>query len=457
MSERNPISTPANKALSGVISAVQKLRESQGQGKAPKKAVINDIIAGDVDIISLEYTSIDANKTYDFINQVKIINIYESIFKAAIFAELEVADPAAILQDVNIKPGDYFTISFKTSKSNSDATTYILGVHAISNLSMKSNLKMQTYTIRLVSPEALRNSVSAMSLKFKDSPSNVVRQIFNSYIKTDKKVNIDGTRSIEDLPPFTAMRPFAAVNYLLRYSYSSKYKSSAYVFFENKNGYQFTSIEKLIEQGVKSQKGSSTSDKEFFYDALTKEATENVTLRNILALKKISSGNFLDASKVTNRVNTYDFTRGNYTSFLFSAGNEEFELLSGKSKTPNLTNFDQSYGKLTKEIEFVPISSDVTDKDLSKYLAKRKGFSRFLEQDIMQILVYGDTELTVGNVIKCTIANPTTFDSNKSAAAKKSGLYLVSSLRHMIINTDRPQHLISMELRRNSPMENENA
>jgi hypothetical protein len=74
----------------------------------------------------------------------------------------------------------------------------------------------------------------------------------------------------------------------------------------------------------------------------------------------------------------------------------------------------------------------------------------------MQILVYGDTELTVGNVIKCTIANPTSFESNQNKPAQKSGLYLVTSLRHMILASDRPQHLISMELRRNKPLEKKN-
>ena len=457
MSERKTFLTEFARALDGPIRAVQKLRELQGQGAAPKKIVDKDIIPGDVDIISIEYTSIDMGKTYDFSNQVKYINIFESIFKPAIFAELEVADPASILQDVDMRPGDYITLTFKTSKSNTDPTKYVMAISEIGNLSLKSNLKMQTYTLVLASPEVLRNSVSTLGMKFKDSISNSVRTIFDVYIKTDKKVSIDGTRSIEDMPPFTVMRPFQAINYMVRYAYSSKYKSSAYVFFENKNGYQFTSLEKLIEQGVKSQnKGNLTTDKEFFYDSVTKESIKDLTLRNILALKQISSGNFSDASKVANIVNTYDFKTGKYNTFYFRADTEEFELLSGKSKTPNKAAFDQSFGKLTKEIEFVPISSDVTDKDLAKYLASRKGFSRFLEQDVMQILVHGDTELTVGNVIRCTIANPTSFESNQNKSAQKSGLYLVTSLRHMILASDRPQHLISMELRRNKPLEKYN-
>lgn len=457
MSERKTFLTQFARALDGPIRAVEKLRELQGQGTAPKKIVDKDIVPGDVDIISIEYTSIDMGKTYDFSNQVKYINIFESIFKPAIFAELEVADPASILQDVDMRPGDYITLTFKTSKSGTDPTKYVMAISQIGNLSLKSNLKMQTYTLVLASPEVLRNSVSTTPMKFKDSISNSVRTIFDVYIKTDKKVSIDGTRSIEDMPPFTAMRPFQAINYMVRYAYSSKYKSSAYVFFENKNGYQFTSLEKLIEQGVKSQnKGNLTTDKEFFYDSVTKQSIKDLTLRNILALKQISSGNFSDASKVANIVNTYDFKTGKYNTFYFRPDTEEFELLSGKSKTPNKAAFDQSFGKLTKEIEFVPISSDVTDKDLAKYLASRKGFSRFLEQDVMQILVYGDTELTVGNVIRCTIANPTSFESNKDKLAQKSGLYLVTSLRHMILATDRPQHLISMELRRNKPLEKYN-
>jgi len=449
------ILTDVNRALSGAIGAVEKLRKLQGQSAAPQKTPSNDIIPGDIDIISIEYTSLNQNKSYNFVNQVKMMNIYESMFRPAIFAELEVADPAAILQDIDIRPGDLFSISFKTSKSETDPTTYILAVKEVGNLSIKSNLKMQTYTIMLTSPEVLRNSVTAMHLKFKDSVSNVVRNIFKNYIKTDKKVNIDGTRSIEDLPPFTAMRPIAAINYLLRYAYSSRYKSSAYVFFENKDGYQFTSIEKLIEQGVKSQQNGNTfTDKEFFYDSATKESTKDVTVRNILALKKLSTGRFEDASKVTNLVNTYDFLRGNYNQFLFSTGTEEFQSLSARlttTKTLNAADFNDSYGKLTKEVEFVSISSDSTDPEFAKILAKRKAYGRFLEQDIMQIMVHGDSELTVGNVIKCTIANPSSFESNDKELAKKSGLYLVTSLRHMILNTDRPSHMVSMELRRNKP------
>ena len=457
MSDRPSILTKFSSALNAPIRVVEKLRQLQGQSVSPAKT-IEKFIPGDVDVISIDYTSIDSNKTYNFVNQVKVINIFESIFKPAIFATVEVGDPAAILQDVQMRIGDYITIAFKTSKSQTDPSVYVLAIADIGNISMKSNLKMQTYTLSLASPEALRNSVTTVSLKFKDSISNAAKRIFDTYVKTDKKVNIDSTRSIEDLPPFTAMRPLAAINYMVRYAYSNKYKSGAYVFFENKNGFHFTAVEKLIKQGVDSQnKGNATTDKEFFYDSATKESTKDVTIRNIIAMNQLSSDSFSDSSKLANIVNSYDMVRGTYKSYFFrpAAGKDEFELLSGKSKTINKPAFDESYGKVTKNITFVPISSDVTDANLAEYMSKRIAFSHLLEQEVVQILVYGDTELTVGNVIKCTIANPTSFDSNKGKPGAKSGLYLITSLRHMILNSDRPQHVISMELRRNKPSEND--
>lgn len=456
MSDRPSILTKFSSALNGPIRVVEKLRQLQGQTTSPAKTT-EKFIPGDVDIISVDYTSLDSNKTYNFVNQVKVINIYESIFKPAIFATAEVGDPASILQDVQMRVGDYITITFKTSQSKTDPSVYVLAITDIGDISMKSNLKMQTYTISLASPEALRNSVTTMSLKFKDSMSNAVKKIFDTYVKTDKKVNIDSTRSIEDLPPFTAMRPFSAINYMVRYAYSSKYKSGAYVFFENRHGFHFTAVEKLIKQGVDSQnKGNSTTDKEFFYDSATKESTKDVTIRNIIALNQLSSDSFSDSSKLANIVNSYDMVRGTYKSYFFQPGKEEFELLSGKTKTMNKSTFDRSYGQITKNITFVPISSDVTDANLAEYMAKRIAFSHLLEQEVVQILVYGDTELTVGNVIKCTIINPTSFDSNRDKPAAKSGLYLITSLRHIILNTDRSQHVISMELRRNKPLENDN-
>jgi hypothetical protein len=115
----------------------------------------------------------------------------------------------------------------------------------------------------------------------------------------------------------------------------------------------------------------------------------------------------------------------------------------------NDPTFDNLYGRETTSVEFIPISTDTMPKNFGEYVANRSMFANKLEQDTIHILVYGDTELVVGDVIKCNFPNISANNKDQTKTQIESGNYLVTSLRHMILNTDRPQHSISMELKRN--------
>jgi hypothetical protein len=434
--------------IESTLESVTGQVDSEG-AKIPQ----GDIIPGDVEIMKIFLVSLDRTRSADLTQMVKFINVYEDILSPSLVAEFEVQDLEDLQNNFNIRPGDYIQFSFR-SPASENSVDLLLAVHDVSNTVAKENLQLKTYTITALSPEALRNSTIAINFKQKDSASKIVRRIFNDHINTTKAINIDPSKAIEDFPPMAAIRPFAAINYLTRFAYSNKYESNAFVFFENKKGYYFTTIEKLIEQGVKAQeKGSRFTDKEFFFDLAANEDKRNLPIRNIVAYKKISTNSFNDMSKISTIVNTYDLTRGNYVKTVKTVGDMKFNLLEGSisdsSSSTNDPAFDLLYGKQTTSVSFIPISTDTMPKEYGEYVANRLMFASKLEQDTVQIFVYGDTELCVGDVIKCNFPNISANGKDQTRTEVESGNYLITSLRHLILNTDRPQHMISIEMKRN--------
>ena len=84
--------------------------------------------------------------------------------------------------------------------------------------------------------------------------------------------------------------------------------------------------------------------------------------------------------------------------------------------------------------------------NIAEVLVKRTAFLRRLQQIEAQIFIYGDTDLAVGDVIQCSFPSSSDAKDDKGQTRLDSGNYLVTHLRHLILNTDRPQHVIACNL-----------
>jgi hypothetical protein len=87
-------------------------------------------------------------------------------------------------------------------------------------------------------------------------------------------------------------------------------------------------------------------------------------------------------------------------------------------------------------------------------IARRRQLLLTITQYETQILIYGDSNLSVGDVIECSFPRSTSTSgessnpNGNSDISRDSGYYIITHLRHMILNTERPQHIISCNLMR---------
>ena len=413
--------------------------------KSPGK----DILPGDIEIIRIGLTNEAGTKHYDLMHQVKGIEIYESVLSPVMFGELLIQDSVNLHQSFPIIGEEYVTIVFKTPKHSSDAK-YLFRVNGKHNLRIKENNKMATYTLQLISAEVVKNSTRYVTKKYENTVDNLVNQMLTQELGTVKPIRIDKTSGIEK-GRITRMQPFKAIDYLRRRAISNEYQSSSFCFFESRNGFIFTTIEKMIDDGNKALDKHKTSNKVFHFDVNRKTKLENVTIRNIIAYNQIAftdTVSKLQLGGINNKVNSFDLLTGNIEQKVYdnAVGERVFAKTEDSAQPMNTSGFIDNHKDTTAKTKFIVMSSDKPQLKLPEKLSILQAYAQKITQNIVQIHIYGDSDITVGDMIKCRFPSTDSGKDNKGVSRLDSGNYLVTKVRHMIINSDRPQHTMALEL-----------
>jgi hypothetical protein len=80
-------------------------------------------------------------------------------------------------------------------------------------------------------------------------------------------------------------------------------------------------------------------------------------------------------------------------------------------------------------------------------LGLKNAYTLLLNQNIIRILTYGDSYLSVGDVIEVNLPEVSGTTEKKTKDRLSSGNYLVTKLRHNITMEEggKPKHTISMD------------
>ena len=436
-----------NKILTNLVSSAEKslLGTSGNLVSSGGKSTSDDIIAGDIEIVSLLLMSEDQQRKYDLLTQCKEINIYEDITSPVIYAELGIQDSIGLYQSFPILGEEYVSISFRTPGTDRTAD-YLFRVNMIHDKTVEESNKMVTYYIQCISPEILRNATTYVNKSYKKNIHEVVNEIIKEDLVTEKPVRVDVTAGIEE-GLITRMQPFKAIDFLRQRAVSNKYKSSVFTFFESRDGYRFTTLEQLIEEGKKTV---DDSDKHFFFDTIRKENIKDVNIRNIIAYNQLNMGGNIAVAQsggLKNEVSAYDFITGSVRKIEYKDdGSSGYQQLDKNGAKTGSTTFSKIHGTTTADRMLVPISSDSSATMIPDKISNSRAFALGIINNTCRIHIYGDSEIKVGDVIKCTLPSAVDAEQVSSSARLETGNYLVAKVRHIITNTDRPQHTIALEL-----------
>jgi hypothetical protein len=401
---------------------------------------------GDVELVDIVLLSEDQERTYSLMTQCVGFDVYESILSPVMFAELVIADSIGLLQNFPILGGEFIKLSFKTPKNKGTPASFLFRVKGIENKQVNESNKRLTYTITCVSSELIINSKTNQSLVGTDNISTLIKNTLEDQLETNKPLFIDATAGMEKVV-LTRMTPFQIIDYLRQRAVSTTYLSSSFCFFENRKGFHFTTIEKLFEQAYK----DDDSDKLFFFDTSRKDGGENVTMRNIIAYNQMQYGDVIAQIRgggLNNQVHQFDIITGDVREVTYTdnLGADQFKSTSPTGTSSKPSTFTKNHGRSTSVNKLIPGRSDKPTGELAEKISRTRAYAQKISQNIVQIHIYGDSDISVGDVIRCRFPSGADDKDGQGTSRFTSGYYLVSKVRHIVLNTDRPQFTQALEL-----------
>jgi len=396
------------------------------------------------------------------------ISVYEDMFTNFLTCEIAVMDQDNFLLN-RLRTDETILLKFKTpdlgSKSFEERTHYFY-LYKIDKVMIEQKPQAAAFIIKGISFEYFYSSLRTFSKAYKGKTNEIVSDIYKEYIlqknstyvgdrrsRTVNKQLFFGRPTKHDMKfTFPYVNPMDAINHLASVSIDSVNPDICnYIFFENKDGFHFTSITELIENPKRIHNYSTkipmdvpftffdyyfdktivvrpkrTGDKiidtldgvygEFFaeYDLLYKSYTPFVN--NSFQSKNTYGKRYLDYFPKTKHLNKYP---------LLSKENLVFKNPLGRNRVC-FTN-DALYS------EEVDVSRTQKEWKLfstheGEYSFQRRSMMQQINAFSIEVMVPGNSNITVGDCVDLNTFVYKTEDKDKYL----SGRYLVTGVNHLI-------------------------
>ena len=395
----------------------------------------------------------DQSQNIDIINGVISIDYFEDIFSPTVTSKIVVYNTGdtiegkdgkmqSIYNGLPLRGGERLSLRIAPNTEENAGLDYSENYQDYLYVSSVTNVihlaKKETFMLNLVSREAITNETTRVPIKF-PSGSTIdvsVKKILQDYLKTDKEINVDPVSNSYGF--ISNMRkPFNIITWLASKSVSED-GNAGYFFYQTQDGYQFKSIDNLINQEPKATyeyTEVNESDTERNNDFMIMSYTTN---KNQDLLEKLKLGAY------SSFVATYDPLRSEFNL----PQQAEFTLSKSmdKDKTRNLgqelklppidDTSERTLGDIPSRVMTMVLDRGVlekgvkTDKNADPLQYQAQSLMRYntLNTQQLSMKVPLNTNLRAGDTIKCLF--PKVTSDTEDVDDEMSGLYLIKELNH---------------------------
>jgi hypothetical protein len=395
--------------------------------------------------------TVDCGKIVDLTSICIQANIYESILEPAVRAQFEFYE-AKGAGDKFVFTDKKIIIDFTTDEDNLKSSIryelYIINKPVTYN---SPDDKALIYKVECVTYEAWKAStIKNTPLARKNIECENMVKAYLNLTKSNKPFFAEKTRGLHAFN-FTEKTPFECIDQIrLEHAMSQEFNGHCFYFFENKYGFVFKSMEALIKEGIK-----NIGDKCFTQSTLTNLNMTGAKWRNILTTKIIQSGNegilrLIGGGRSTCQLE--NSVTGEITYFQADPKNLQFETLNEGSASTNLkAQVEKTEDGNEGAPRAIPFDPTVGNAERAEKFNHMPYYMSHFLTVVMQITIYGDSAITVGDVIHCQLPeaagltrgeeNPVNEDS-----AITTGNYVVTKCRHMLTFNEKAEYAQGLEL-----------
>lgn len=409
--------------------------------------------AGEIDVQKMEIIS-SKGISIDVRHMMLSLNIFEDIFSPFITGSVVIKDALDLVNYFPLVGNEVLNIRLATPGFTNKGTFIenTFRIYKLEDREMAGD-RVVSYTLHFISVEALLDLNIKISRSYNDNIGKLAEKVLAEYSlnPTSNRFHIEPTTNgIAYVSNFWS--PIKNLNYLAEHAVNAN-GSPTFLFFENRNGLNFISLESLY---------ATDSVRLFIKDSYSRDISQTGSIRNIerdfsqiLNLNIPVSFDYI--SNVQNgtyssTLITHDITTKNYAV-------RTFDILNDYDKDKRLNK----YPLLSKTLNHSSVSAIATmhkanavmtgNHDISnaKYFQRRRSLLQLAESVKIQITVLGRTDYTVGQKVELKLYQNKPLDKKDTEADTRdnmfSGFYIISSIRH---NVGISSHECTFELIKDS-------
>ena len=410
--------------------------------------------AGDVSIQGVQITS-QSGFFQDVSAQVIGIQLFEDLLSPFMTGTLILKDSLDLVNLFPFVGEEYLHLKLKTptlKAGNIDKKFYI---YKMTDRQMMGDRSV-VYQLHFISQEALLDMNKSVSKTFSGKVSDIAKTILTDRVnglqlKTNYVVE-ETSNSTKYISNFWS--PVRNLIYLLENS-KNKSNTPSYVFFENRDGYNFISLETLYKQ---------QTIQEFKYDNYTRDVTKNGSAINpeedykrILGIRIPQAFDYMDRIQngfYGSRQYTYDIVSKKRSSSNYDMFKDYASKAHLNNNPPASSKVVYRYNsRVTTEPKYYNNFSNFGDSTNASFAQERTSLLKQSESTKIEITVPGRFDYTVGRkvFVKLNKVEPVSKNDKSNLDNMFSGNYIVSAINHFISHKN---HECTMELIKDSLLVN---
>lgn len=400
---------------------------------------------------------------------------FEDIFMPFVTANMTIIDSGQnLIGTMPIQGGEDVLVEFKDIKD--EEIEYRFKIWKVYNRAF--DRKVQTYNLALMSPEALVNESARVTDKIKGKPEAVVQTLLQQELGTEKQLFAEPSKFSENVFP-NGRKVHAIIQKMMvrTVPMSSQFEvgkskastdtgssnlggdniqkakgTAGYLFFENKNGFYFQSIDRLCSDGSDSFGGTAP-----VATYISRPATNNTIEQNFYTIEEYKFTDEIDIiSKLNNGIFSthmcfFDVSAQKYEEYQYDM-RDTFNNMSHLGSQTKLPKAQREAAAKPSRVMSILLdheswyddtsiarpeeNGDAQFPDYAKYWVSQSIGRRYLmENQRIEISVPGNKNLKVGDKIKILIPNMSAeaLRVEQQYDEENSGTYLIAQISHNFI------------------------
>lgn len=392
---------------------------------------------GDFQFKKMTLSNYSGSKSIDLSDLLYEISIEEKIDNVTIKGQISIIDSQNLLDNFPIIGEETLYMSIEDFYGHiQELNWHVTGISPIKILSKSSQ---QEYTLFFRSKDFVATEKTEIRRSFRTSLSETAQTVFNEYFETDKELDIEET-SGEQTIIIPAKTPYETMMFLARKSFSVDNASSTYKFFESRDRFHYTTMERLIDKA--SNEKIEERQVFTFIDPKLVESKPEKSMRNFISYTPISRMNLINEMRsgaMVSKITLLDLAEKTVEETVYKHY-ENVENYAATDKTARKYHTDKFANDYFGEDNI--LQSYLVFNDTAKpsqfyedIIPKRASNAFYMNNIVVQAESYGSWDIKLGDMINF-LAPRVEVDDKQTDHTTTSGWYLVTHITNRILGDE---------------------